>query len=90
VIARGNAVEADVTGGKHRPSSVALLRPEAMADPGAVGRPVPFHPAAQSVPAVYRFGEVNHCPGCGRVNWWVRNRTAECAFCSTALPLEQS
>lgn len=35
----------------------------------------------------YRDDVVNHCPGCGRSNWLVGRVTAECAFCSTALPL---
>jgi hypothetical protein len=36
---------------------------------------------------VYRAGEVNHCPGCGRSQWYVGRLTAECAFCATAIPL---
>ncbi len=35
----------------------------------------------------YQRGETNHCPGCGRHNWIVGRLMAECAFCSTALPL---
>lgn len=38
--------------------------------------------------AVYHDGEVNHCPGCGRAHWLVGRVTAECAFCSTAIPLK--
>lgn len=37
--------------------------------------------------ARYRLGETNHCPGCGRSQWLVGRISAECAFCSTALPL---
>lgn len=37
--------------------------------------------------AVYREHEVNHCPGCGRTHWFVGRLSAECAFCSTALPI---
>jgi hypothetical protein len=37
---------------------------------------------------VYRTGEVNHCPGCGRTHWYIGRVMAECAFCTTALPLE--
>jgi tRNA(Ile2) C34 agmatinyltransferase TiaS len=38
----------------------------------------------------YHIGETNHCPGCGRSQWSVGRITAECAFCSTALPLADS
>lgn len=34
----------------------------------------------------YHHGEVNHCPGCGRSQWWVGRASAECAFCATVLP----
>ena len=40
--------------------------------------------------AVYREHEVNHCPGCGRTHWLIGRMSAECAFCATALPLENS
>ena len=39
---------------------------------------------------VYRPDEVNHCPGCGGSQWLVGRLLAECAFCSTALPLLES
>lgn len=35
----------------------------------------------------YRPGEQNRCPGCGRSNWLVGRVSAQCGFCSTALPL---
>ena len=38
----------------------------------------------------YWAGEVNHCPGCGRSQWIIGRITAECAFCATALPLENA
>lgn len=38
----------------------------------------------------YHFGETNHCPGCGRTQWHVGRTLAECAFCSTALPLSET
>jgi hypothetical protein len=38
----------------------------------------------------YHVGEVCHCPGCGRTQWFVGRSLAECAFCSTALPLADS
>lgn len=37
---------------------------------------------------VYHLDEINHCPGCGRVQWYIGRMTAECAFCATALPLQ--
>ena len=39
---------------------------------------------------VYRGGEVNRCPGCGRSHWHVGRLSAECGFCGTALPLMES
>lgn len=38
--------------------------------------------------AAYHEHEVNHCPGCGRTHWVIGRVSAECAFCSTALPLK--
>lgn len=40
------------------------------------GYRVAFHP-----------GERNICPGCGQSHWTVGRMTAECAFCATALPI---
>ena len=40
--------------------------------------------------AVYHEGEVNHCPGCGRTHWIIGRLLAECAFCSTAMPLKEA
>jgi hypothetical protein len=37
--------------------------------------------------ARYITGDVNHCPGCNRSQWIIGRVSAECAFCSTALPL---
>jgi hypothetical protein len=47
-----------------------------------------FNPSARGYHAVYREHETNHCPGCGRTHWHIGRMSAECAFCSTALPLE--
>lgn len=47
-------------------------------------------PATRGYHAIYRENEVNHCPGCGRTHWLIGRLSAECAFCSTALPLETS
>ena len=49
-----------------------------------------FDPATRGYHAVYRDNEVNHCPGCGRTHWYLGRVLAECAFCSTALPLQES
>lgn len=46
-----------------------------------------FDPSAGGYHAVYREGQVNYCPGCSRTHWIIGRVTAECAFCSTALPL---
>lgn len=49
-----------------------------------------LNPAARGYYAAYRPHEVNRCPGCGRSHWLVGRLLAECAFCSTALPLLDS
>jgi len=36
---------------------------------------------------VYRPGERNACPGCGRSHWWIGRVMAECAFCGVTLDL---
>lgn len=55
-----------------------------------VSRRDPFDPALRGYHAVYRENEVNHCPGCGRTQWYLGRALAECAFCSTALPLQEA
>ncbi len=52
-----------------------------------LGQPFAHDPAFRGYHMVYRAEEVNHCPGCGRSHWYVGRLTAECGFCSTALPL---
>ena len=49
-----------------------------------------FDPNARGYHAVYHEGEVNRCPGCGRSHWLIGRMLAECAFCSTALPLTET
>jgi len=49
-----------------------------------------FNPNARGYHAVYHDGEINHCPGCGRTHWHIGRISAECAFCSTALPLVEA
>jgi hypothetical protein len=50
----------------------------------------PFNPTARGYHVVYREGEANHCPGCGHTHWIIGRVSAECAFCSTALPLREA
>lgn len=33
----------------------------------------------------YRPRELNRCPGCGRAQWYVGRKSAECGFCATVL-----
>ena len=47
-------------------------------------------PAGRGYHVVYREHQVNHCPGCGRTHWLIGRMSAECAFCSTALPLAEA
>ena len=47
-------------------------------------------PTGRGYHAVYREQEVNHCPGCGRTHWLIGRISAECAFCTTALPLAEA
>ncbi len=47
-------------------------------------------PATRGYCVVYRENQVNHCPGCGRTHWYVGRVSAECGFCSTALPLAEA
>jgi len=47
-------------------------------------------PAMRGYHVVYREHEVNHCPGCGRTQWLIGRMSAECAFCTTALPLAEA
>lgn len=50
----------------------------------------PHNPTMRGYNAVYRQHETNHCPGCGRTHWHVGRVSAECGFCSTALPFAGS
>lgn len=49
-----------------------------------------FDPARRGYQPVYRANEVNRCPGCGRAHWYIGRLSAECGFCSTAIPLAES
>ncbi|QAY79254.1 hypothetical protein [Sphingosinicella sp. BN140058] len=50
-------------------------------------RAFPHDPSMRGYQLVYRPGEVNQCPGCGRSHWLVGRVSAECGFCATALAL---
>jgi len=39
---------------------------------------------------VYRANADNHCPGCGRSQWYIGRVSAECGFCGTAVPLAEA
>lgn len=39
---------------------------------------------------VYRANSHNHCPGCGRSQWFIGRISAECGFCGTAVPLAEA
>ena len=39
---------------------------------------------------VYRANEANHCPGCGRSQWYIGRVSAECGFCGTAVALAET
>ena len=39
---------------------------------------------------IYRANESNHCPGCGRSQWYIGRMSAECGFCGTAVPLAEA
>jgi hypothetical protein len=52
------------------------------------GRQFPHDPAMKGYNVIYRAEGVNFCPGCGRSHWVIGRMTAECAFCATALPLD--
>lgn len=48
----------------------------------------PLDLKARGFGMTYHAKQVTSCPGCGRSHWYVGRMSAECAFCSTALPLE--
>lgn len=45
--------------------------------------------AMQGFVPTYRESDANRCPACGMSQWLVGRITAQCAFCDTALPLEE-
>jgi hypothetical protein len=61
-----------------------------MAKLQGVNEPTAHHIPRRGYHAVFRQNETNHCPGCGRTHWYVGRVSAECGFCSTALPFAGS
>ena len=51
---------------------------------------VPFNPNARGYHAVYRDGEINHCPSCGRTHWLIGCLSAECAVLLDRASTERS
>jgi hypothetical protein len=49
-----------------------------------------YNPANRGYAIVYREDQPNFCPGCGRSHWYIGRLTAECAYCGTAVPLQDS
>lgn len=47
-------------------------------------------PSMRGYQVLFHANESNHCPGCGRGQWYVGRVTAECVFCGTALPLAEA
>lgn len=52
--------------------------------------PFPHDPSLRGFQVLYRSGEMNRCPGCGRTHWYVGRLSAECCFCGTALALAEA
>jgi hypothetical protein len=44
--------------------------------------------AARGYSIVYRADHPNFCPGCARSHWYIGRLTAECAYCGTAVPMQ--
>lgn len=49
----------------------------------------PYRPEQRGYHISYR-GDGQACPGCARSHWLVGRMLAECAFCMTALPIENA
>ena len=47
-------------------------------------------PAAANAVWALAYRQGDRCPGCSRSQWHVGRLMAECAFCSTALPLAEA
>lgn len=65
-----------------RSSSTAAI----LAFPGKRPRPC-VDPSKRGHHVAYRGDGHDRCPGCGRSHWYVGRLSAECAFCTTAIPL---
>jgi hypothetical protein len=51
------------------------------------GETFPHCPWLRGYAIIYREGETNFCPACGRSSWYVGRLLAECAWCGAAVPL---
>jgi len=61
-----------------------------MSQSAICGYPAPkFTGAELGYRLLYHRNSVNHCPGCGQTQWFIGRVSAECAFCATALPLQE-
>lgn len=50
----------------------------------------PITPEKRGFHVAYRKDSPNHCPGCGHSQWLVGRISAECALCTTAIPLAEA
>jgi hypothetical protein len=66
-----------------RPAIAPAVMAKLLNDPLAAAA---HNPHARGYVVSYA-GASTACPGCGRTHWIVGRVSAECAFCSTALPL---
>ena len=57
--------------------------------PSALSSRLSQVPGAGSYRPVFRQDVTNHCPGCGRTQWLIGRMSAQCAFCATAVPLQE-
>lgn len=84
----------DLTPDRHRASlqlgPVSRGPGRCAGSPPATREPPVTDPQKRGLSVLYREGQTNYCPGCGRTHWHVGRVSAECAFCSTALPLESA
>jgi hypothetical protein len=73
-----------------KPAASSVVCPAERKDDMRITSGEAWRPYERGYHAVYREHEVNHCPGCGRTQWLIGRVSAECAFCSTALPLAEA
>lgn len=74
-------------GGRGKLAEMTALGPIA---PARATRSFKLDLSTRGYQVLFHLDEANHCPGCGHSQWIVGRVTAECVFCSTALPLAES